>query len=321
MRIAYMLTSLGIGGAERQVVALAERMASRGHTVVLIVLQPRALKSGPPNFRSFIWTCTRRSPASSGSLKRGRRFLREFHPDLVHSHTYPANMFARVLKLLGAAPAVLSTIHNVYEGGWPRMLTYRLTDGLSLRTTAVSEAAADRYMRKKAVPQRKCTVITNAIDTAEFAPRAIHRATSRAEQGVTDEFVWLAAGRIVPAKDYANLLRAFTQCAPYLTTTHSCGLPRKEQGRSSNASTPSRRNSASTRPSAGSAFAAICLHCSTPRTGSSSLPPGKECRSPLARPWPWRNPSLPRMWAGCAKLSVKPVCSFPQKTRNASLKL
>lgn len=53
-------------------------------------------------------------------------------------------------------------------------------------------------------------MITNAIDTAEFAPRAIHRATSRAEQGVTDEFVWLAVGRIVPAKDYENLLRAFT---------------------------------------------------------------------------------------------------------------
>ena len=39
MRIAYMLTSLGIGGAERQVVALAERMAARGHDVLLIVLQ------------------------------------------------------------------------------------------------------------------------------------------------------------------------------------------------------------------------------------------------------------------------------------------
>ena len=39
MRIAYMLTSLGRGGAERQVVALAERMAARGHDVVLIVLK------------------------------------------------------------------------------------------------------------------------------------------------------------------------------------------------------------------------------------------------------------------------------------------
>ena len=43
MRIAYMLTSLGIGGAERQVIALAERMAARGHAVVLIVLKPRGL--------------------------------------------------------------------------------------------------------------------------------------------------------------------------------------------------------------------------------------------------------------------------------------
>lgn len=152
MRIAYMLTSLGIGGAERQVVALAERMASRGHTVVLIVLQPRALKEWPTELQVIHLDTHKTLSSALGSLKRGRSFLREFHPDLVHSHTYPANMFARVLKLLGAAPAVLSTIHNVYEGAGRRMLTYRLTDGLSLHTTAVCEAAADRYMRKKAVP-------------------------------------------------------------------------------------------------------------------------------------------------------------------------
>jgi glycosyltransferase involved in cell wall biosynthesis len=210
MRIAYMLTSLGIGGAERQVVALAERMASRGHTVVLVVLKPRALKEWPTNLQVIHLDMHEKLASVLGALMRGRRFLREFQPDLVHSHTYPANIAARMLKLLGAAPAVLSTIHNVYEGGSRRMLTYRLTDGLSIHTTAVCEAAADRFMRKKAVPQRKCTVMTNAIDTAEFAPRAIHRATSRAEQGVTGEFVWLAVGRMVPAKDYENLLRAFT---------------------------------------------------------------------------------------------------------------
>ncbi len=38
MRIAYMLTSLGMGGAEWQVVALAERMKARGHAIVLVVV-------------------------------------------------------------------------------------------------------------------------------------------------------------------------------------------------------------------------------------------------------------------------------------------
>ncbi len=41
MRIVTVLTSLGVGGAEKQALAVAERMAKRGHAVALVVLRPR----------------------------------------------------------------------------------------------------------------------------------------------------------------------------------------------------------------------------------------------------------------------------------------
>jgi len=41
MRVAYILTSLGVGGAERQVLWLASRMARAGHAVRLVILLPR----------------------------------------------------------------------------------------------------------------------------------------------------------------------------------------------------------------------------------------------------------------------------------------
>ena len=47
MRIAYVLTSLGMGGAERQVVALAGCMAARGHSVLLLVLRERPAEASP----------------------------------------------------------------------------------------------------------------------------------------------------------------------------------------------------------------------------------------------------------------------------------
>lgn len=65
MRIAYLLTSLGIGGAEKQVIALAERMALRGHAVVILTLLPPSLSSGRLRFRSFISICASRPQASS----------------------------------------------------------------------------------------------------------------------------------------------------------------------------------------------------------------------------------------------------------------
>jgi glycosyltransferase involved in cell wall biosynthesis len=177
-----MLTSLGIGGAERQVVALAERMAARGHTVSLLVLRSRQPEQWPATVDCVYLDVRERPFSLIAGLARGRRFLRVFKPELIHSHVFPANMAARLLRLFGSAP-VLSTVHNVYEGSWPRMLAYRLTDPLSRWTTAVSQAAADRYVRLKAVPARKCSVLTNGIDTAEFAPDLERRARIREEMG------------------------------------------------------------------------------------------------------------------------------------------
>ena len=211
MRIVYVLTSLGMGGAERQVLAMAGRMAERGHAGARMVLRPRRKEEWPTTLDAVHLEMGRTPFSVLAGLARGRRFLKEFHPDLVHSHSFHANFVARMLKVLVPGPAVLSTVHNVYEGGWRRMLAYRLTDGLSRRTTAVSEAAAERFVRLKAVPRYKCVVLTNGIDTAEFAPRAERRAQMRTGMGARGEFIWLTAGRIAPAKDYSNLLRAFAE--------------------------------------------------------------------------------------------------------------
>jgi glycosyltransferase involved in cell wall biosynthesis len=217
MRIVYVLTSLGMGGAEKQVVALAARMAERGHTVALISVKPIAAEEWPApvevlylNIRKLPW------PALAG-LMRARAFLRDFRPDILHSHSFHANMLARLLVLLVHGTVVVSTIHNVYEGGRLRMLAYRLTDRLSRRTVAVSKAAADRFTRLGAVPKGSCAVITNGIDIQEFSPDRERRARMRMEMGVHAKFVWLASGRVVAGKDYPNLLRAIV----ILSKTHS----------------------------------------------------------------------------------------------------
>src|ERR1017187_9236864 len=136
MRIIYVLTSLGMGGAERVVLALASRMTQSGHSVALLVLRPPVAEQWPTDL-PVVHMEMRKNPLSAlMGIEEGRRFLREFRPDLIHSHSFHANIVARLLK--GLAPTqVISTVHNVYEGGWTRMLAYRLTDGLARRTVAV----------------------------------------------------------------------------------------------------------------------------------------------------------------------------------------
>lgn len=219
MRIVTVLTSLGMGGAEKLALAVAERMARRGHDVAMLSLRPRLTEQWPTTL-PVTYLDMRKNPASvAAGFRRGRQFLREFRPDLVHSHSFHANILARFLAI--GAPGVpravvISSVHNVYEGGRMRMLAYRLTDRWSLRTVAISQAAAERFVCLKAVPQHKCSVRGHGIDTEVFAPDAARRAATRermgpAATGTASTFVWLCAGRIAPAKDYPNLLRSFAK--------------------------------------------------------------------------------------------------------------
>ncbi|WP_109484877.1 glycosyltransferase [Occallatibacter savannae] len=211
MRIAYILTSLGIGGAEKQVISIAERMEARGHHVALVVLKDPEKQEWPTTLTIHRLGVTKFLPSAIGGVPRARRILQTIRPDLLHSHTFPANMMARALRATGSAPLVISTIHNVYEGNLHRTFAYRLTDRLTVCSTAVSRAVAEQYIKSKAVPQKKISVLTNGIDTDAFSPsRSLADQAGNLPPHRSDKsFVWLAAGRDVPAKDFDNLLAAF----------------------------------------------------------------------------------------------------------------
>jgi glycosyltransferase involved in cell wall biosynthesis len=211
MRIVYVLTTLSAGGTENQVVALSRRMAARGHDVAIIALRCQTQSDVQADCEVVHLDMRRTLVTTATGLARGLRFLQRFEPDLVLSHNVHGNIVARLLRVAYPAAPVVSTIHNVYEGGWLRMLAYRLTDSLSSANVAVSEAAAERCVRIKAMPRAKSAVITNGIDVAGFAAEGRRRALTRERMGVLDGFVWLTAGRIVPAKDYPNLLHAFAK--------------------------------------------------------------------------------------------------------------
>lgn len=212
MRIAYILTSLGTGGTERQVVWLARRIARRGHAVRLFVLLPAGADDLDAGAMEVMRFGIDRNPASLlRGFFRAVVEMRRFRPDVLHGNNFHGNLAARFLGLACGNARVVSTIHNVYEGPRLRMTAYRLTDWMSAYTVAVSEAVRERYVRLRAIPAGKCGVIFNGVDAAEFTPDVLRRRETRCAMGAEEKFVWLAVGRLAPAKDYENLLRAFAR--------------------------------------------------------------------------------------------------------------
>lgn len=214
MRILLLSTSMGMGGADQQLLSAALELRSRGHEVRIVSLTPlgemgaRAQAAGLPTESLQM----RRGIPDPRGLLRLVRLVRAWNPTVLHSHMLHANLMARALRPFTRIPAVVSTIHNIYEGGRVRMLGYRLTNGLVDHMTIISQAAADRFIRDRIVPRALLEVVPNGVDTARYRSVAAGtRERLRESLGLGGEFAWLAVGRFEVAKDHPNMLRAFAR--------------------------------------------------------------------------------------------------------------
>jgi glycosyltransferase involved in cell wall biosynthesis len=210
-----------MGGAERQVVLLARGLRLRGWRVSLVML------SGTGGPMAAELTATGIACLSLGMRKgladprgwiRFHRWLSQEHPDVVHAHLPHAAWLTRWSRLAAPAlvcpaqvypaPVWVDTLHSSSTGTWGRRLGYRFSRWLPDRVTAVSQAVAEAHLSAKVVRRDTLTVLPNGVDVENWQPDAGIRATARRELGLTDEFLWLAAGRLEPVKDYSTLLHA-----------------------------------------------------------------------------------------------------------------
>jgi glycosyltransferase involved in cell wall biosynthesis len=148
-------------------------------------------------------------------LARLAAILRKLRPRILHCHMFHANLLGRVARLICPLPVVISTAHSIVESSRRsadarvRERLYRITDPLADATVTVCEAAARRYAEARIATRRKLRVIPNGVDTKRLAANAEAREHTRRELGVGDEFMWLAAGRLMWKKDYPTMLGAF----------------------------------------------------------------------------------------------------------------
>jgi glycosyltransferase involved in cell wall biosynthesis len=214
VRVLFLSTSMGMGGADQQLLSAAREMVARGHEVFVVSLTPlgpMGLESRSLGIPTESLEMARGIPDPRGLLRLAR-LVRAWQPDVVHSHMVHANLMARVLRLVVPLPVLVSTIHNISEGGALLMAGYRLTNGLVDHMTIISQAAADRFVRDRIIPERLLSVIPNGVNVDEFrnVPDGA-RQTARRSLGLEGEFAWLAVGRFEVAKDYPNMLHAFAR--------------------------------------------------------------------------------------------------------------
>lgn len=211
-KLLFVITGLGLGGAERQLCILADKFYQRGYEVMIIslngetVVRPEEkkikiinlnLKKSPFSFLKVIFHC--------------RNIIKAYQPSIVHSHMFHANVLMRLVGFLfKKSYKLVCTAHSKNEGGALRMFIYRLTDKFADVSTNVSREALDEFIHQKAFSKAKSEVVYNGIDVDKFDYNADSRVSIRKQLNIYDnETVILAVGRLTPAKDYPNLINAF----------------------------------------------------------------------------------------------------------------
>ena len=208
--IALMIPTLDrIGGAERQVILLAKGLSKRGWHVSMVALSGTGEQVAgelAAEGVKFLSLEMRKGLADPRGWIRFHRWLLCERPDIVHANLPHAAWLARWSRLASPVRVVLDTIHTSATGTLSRRLGYRRSSWLPDRVTAVSDSAAVAYLSARLVPLNGLTVLPNGIDIKQWKPDLLLRKALRHQLGLADEFLWLAAGRLEPVKDYPALL-------------------------------------------------------------------------------------------------------------------
>ncbi|WP_455283523.1 glycosyltransferase [Cupriavidus necator] len=210
MRILFLCTGLKTGGAEQQVAGLAQAFIQNGHNVAIASLTPGCEVTLPGGI-TVLNLNMRKTPLSiARALRQLDRFVRQWHPHVIHTHMVHANLMGRILAALTAAPPVICTAHSAREGGRLRMLAYRLTDRWAALNSHVSESARQAMIDAGAVAPKRIVVMPNGIDTDRFRPDPTLRQATRKALGI-DPGTRLVVniGRLAPEKAHPLLIEAF----------------------------------------------------------------------------------------------------------------
>lgn len=217
MRIVVLGRSMEVGGAERQMSALAAGLAARGHEVTVLLFYRRG---------DFLEDLARAGVACESLDKRGRwdlpgfawrlaRRLAALRPDVVQSFLGPPNLVAALLRPLLPSTALVwgvraATMHlDRYD--WTHAAVARMQRFLARLPDLVitNSQAGRRQLLDEGYPGDRLLVIENGVDTARFRPglAASQALRQRWLDGAAGPLVGLV-GRIDPMKDQATFLRA-----------------------------------------------------------------------------------------------------------------
>jgi len=201
LRILHVINNLSRGGAEILLKNTINILTEDSHLIVLLEDQGELISefNGKVSFISL----TKHSKIRIRSIWKLRRIIRDWKPDIIHSHLFNATLIARLAK----SPRVplVSTVHSMYSVDAFRnlkaLLLERFTSNMQDALITVSNTILADYLEYIKF-RGKVYVIPN------FLPQTYFQTNIQIKDKST-VFKCVAVGNLKAAKNYPLLLEAF----------------------------------------------------------------------------------------------------------------
>lgn len=209
-RIAFCITDLDVGGAERMFVELVTRLDRRRWEPRVYCLSKPGALAARLEATGISVTCFNASNLKIWSvISRLASELNKFQPWLLQSFLYHANLAGRVAARMAGVPQVVSGIRVAERRGRWRLWVDWLTQSFVDHNVCVSQAVATFSIRRSWLKTAKVSVIPNGVDFDRFANATpIDRVTFGFSQAAP---LVLFVGRLDPQKAPFVLLEAFAR--------------------------------------------------------------------------------------------------------------